>query len=525
MRRGDTSSEAYVKAAIAWAGDVLGALASGGAPPAPATPPDSDGRALVAARFRLSPLEGRLLDLLLGLERSLDAGRRLRELSGRARPTVLFLRAALGDEHGGEIEDALAGRGRLRAHGLVVVAGLPWGLPEPSATVRLAPGLAARLAGRPPAPSELGAGIEVVSPPATRPALHEALAEAVREHMVALEPGWVTVSGARAGDATQLAEGLAHRLQRQVVVLDGRVAGGLAPEEAWALLAATRRECDLIDAPLLVDAVAQVRGAWRAVAAPPPDGGRAKPVVLLNVDGKPAAPEGFVSHAVTFVLGAPPEPVPLEKPLDRLEVARRQAAIDAAKAMGKPVPGIDEPLRRSIPREAAPPEPGTEVERPPAPPPPPPPPPPEPPPPAAAVAETREPEPEAPPPPPPPPPPAPSPPTPPPVQAEPEPDFPPDPADELPYTPLPDEPSVADLVRVAYQSQNPKQRAELLGRLASGTKDVGILKLLRTFAASAQPRVKYAAEAGLAKMFGTTWGKSRPIPPPVQPPRSDDDEP
>src|SRR5262249_56208163 len=67
----------------------------------------------LVTRFGLAPLERALVDLVHGVERSLAAGRMVRELSGRGRLTVELARALLGPD----VEAALGGRGALRARG------------------------------------------------------------------------------------------------------------------------------------------------------------------------------------------------------------------------------------------------------------------------------------------------------------------------------------------------------------------------------------------------------------------------
>src|SRR5262249_54325151 len=147
-------------------------------------------------------------------------------------------------------EEALAARRPLRAHGLVTVSGPSGGHAEPAAAVSPAPGLAARLAGVPTAPDELAPGIEVVHA-RSRPTLPHGLAWALRDHLVDVEPGWVTMRGIRPGDAHLLAEALSFRLARFAVVVDARAI--VAQGQAWDLLAALRRESDLTDTPLLID--------------------------------------------------------------------------------------------------------------------------------------------------------------------------------------------------------------------------------------------------------------------------------
>src|SRR5262249_5918260 len=155
---------------------------------------------------------------------------------------------------------ALGARAPLRAHGLIVVEGVPGGLPEPADAVLPAPGIAARLAGTPVSADELGCGVEVVAPPPVKPALPDPLVPVLRDHLIDVEPGWVALDGSRAGEALALAQSLAFRIKRAVVLVDGRTVGGLGAAAAWRLLAAVRRECDLTDAPLIVDGAFAVRG-------------------------------------------------------------------------------------------------------------------------------------------------------------------------------------------------------------------------------------------------------------------------
>jgi HEAT repeat protein len=99
-----------------------------------------------------------------------------------------------------------------------------------------------------------------------------------------------------------------------------------------------------------------------------------------------------------------------------------------------------------------------------------------------------------------------------------------DPSESLPYLEIPEEPTLADLLRIAMQTPNPMQRAELIQSLASGPtqRDVQVLRLLRTQASATHPVVRNAAEEALKALFGGKWGQTRAIAPPVQPPRSDD---
>jgi hypothetical protein len=98
----------------------------------------------------------------------------------------------------------------------------------------------------------------------------------------------------------------------------------------------------------------------------------------------------------------------------------------------------------------------------------------------------------------------------------------PDPSESLPYVEIPEEVTLTDLVNIAHQCKNPLQRAELIARIVAGGKSIPVLKMLRTFATAAHPLVRAAAEEGLTKLFGASWGQKREIQRPVQPPRSDD---
>src|SRR5215831_10003015 len=190
MRRGDTKSAAYVAAAGTWAETLL-AGAPGGSEPGAQPPEGTELVDELAARFGLDAAARRTLDLTLGVETSLVATRRLREISGRERLTVAALGALLGDE----AEGTLSPKAPLRRHGLIVTGGIPGGTPGPADLVALAPGMAARLAGMPLPADELGGGVDLVGPHG-KPTLSEALQAVVREQLVDVEPGWVTMTGA-----------------------------------------------------------------------------------------------------------------------------------------------------------------------------------------------------------------------------------------------------------------------------------------------------------------------------------------
>jgi curved DNA-binding protein CbpA len=94
-------------------------------------------------------------------------------------------------------------------------------------------------------------------------------------------------------------------------------------------------------------------------------------------------------------------------------------------------------------------------------------------------------------------------------------------ADDQPPLPLADDAGLDELIRVARTTPNQAQRAELLRKLA-GKKVPQVIQLFRANAQSPHPAVRAAAEDGMASLFGSTWNRTRAIPPPVQPPRSDD---
>jgi hypothetical protein len=87
MQRGDLLSAAYVEAAAAWARAVLEKGSAEELRPPAATDLTEE----LAGCFGLSPVERRILDLALGVDRSSAAARLVRERSGRGRPTVALL--------------------------------------------------------------------------------------------------------------------------------------------------------------------------------------------------------------------------------------------------------------------------------------------------------------------------------------------------------------------------------------------------------------------------------------------------
>lgn len=78
-----------------------------------------------------------------------------------------------------------------------------------------------------------------------------------------------------------------------------------------------------------------------------------------------------------------------------------------------------------------------------------------------------------------------------------------------------------ELARVARTTPNVAQCIELLQALA-GKRSPAVISAFRQYVGSPNAAVRAAAEAGMASIFGPDWNRGRPIPPPVQPPRSDD---
>lgn len=579
--RGPASARASARGGAAAKGKAKAAGSAKSAPPsadaaAPSAPPEADAALLqLRSVFGLQPGEERALQLALAVERSPALAQALAARSGGR-----GLLAWMVEEIAGP--GLLAPAGRLRAHGLLVVDGIPGGTPAAFDVVRLAPGMRERLDGAAPSPASMGMGIDAISA-ADRGALPEPLMTLMKDDVLGSTARWVSVGGIAPADAEKLAAVVARRLGRDSLRVDGRVVARLAPGDAAALLAAARREVDLVGSALLVDSAAWLGGGLlKAIGAPAvavsrvllcderkvpelavPAGFTSRSLVL---DGAPPA-DGAARPDVPGGLAAPP-PVP-----PSIEAARRQAALDAARAMGRaldlpPLPppppaapdaprpppaasasasapasapstpvAAAEPPRAEPPRAPATPEPELSLEelgrraamyvgssvparkRSPAE--------------RAAAARPATPEPAAPPPDPPPSPgPA--------MAAPPDPGTPAassdttpgsasmatgDPSESLPYVPVPEGATIADLIRLVREAANPFQKAALLRQLGdAGVKDVSVVSLMRAYTTSAHPAVRAAAEYGMLRLFGPTWNRSRPIPKPVQPPRSDDDK-
>ena len=451
-----------------------------------------------------------------------------------------------------EVDGLLAAGATLRRRGLVVLR--DHGATAASSPVRLAPGLAERLAGVAGDPALFcpaatmarrpvdGTPWVVRHPPSARSA------ELVKQHVTTIEGGAVVLlDGCRPEEAVGFAVAVLRWGREAILIVDG-AAVALDPHPG-ELLGALRREADLEGAALLVHGSDLVAGAMGPLLVPPH--GEAPLLVLLA--GSPRAAEPGVlpfairrlrlplfaeapppaagAPATTGAASAAATPSTSKEP-DAFQSIREQAARDADRALGivRPIPVSPPPNRPAAVAVAAPPPPSPPLPAAPAERPPPPPAATPPPPPVAAT-------PEAPP--------------------KPRPKrsrkaiemFGPDPDDEPEVRPAPPLPAVVapppvaeaaaevagpepeplplanespdEIARVATISPSPKQRMELLRRLI-GVRSGPAVAALRANAKSEHPGVRATAEGVMAQLFGDKWNQSKGIPKPVQPPRSDD---
>jgi hypothetical protein len=428
--------------------------------------------------------------------------------------------------------------------------------------------------------------------------------ELVKERLVSVRPLLLLVSGCSAETTALLTQALRLRLSRPVFFVDASALAGWPQPELSAALRRLRRDADIKGAAVVVQDVEQLGAAWRALTHPKP-AGQTAPVILCSsgaiatprhsVGGAHGSPLQLLSHslrpapqqaATTAANGTAMSTVEADPPdVDRSrEEARRQAALDAARAMGKPIPkefmapepastpAIKAPAPVSsaatvstvapakpavtpadgqAPTKAEPapaPARATESASAPA----------RPvnprlaaalakaglPPagsaayqaerdrpvktvaPAPAVAEPASAAPVAP-------------------ESKPEtattavpasdvqPAVPSpqasaqpaeaatdDQADGAPL-PLSDDAKLDELISVAKNTASNQQRAQVLRKLA-GAKSPLVIQLFRMFLQHPSSAVRSAAEAGMESIFGSNWNRARSIAPPIQPPRSDD---
>lgn len=433
-----------------------------------------------------------------------------------------------------------------------------------------------------------------------------AIADLVREHLVAPHAVLLSLGSCSGDQVTALAQAARLRLQRPVLILDGAALAGWPLPQLVPALRRLRRDSDLRGAVLIVAEARALGAALRGLLRPRPHAQTA-PLVLCS-DGAPpplwALPAGVrgepawtvVSQALrgaTSQSPTGPAPGAASAALSRedsdpnedpavsasRQEARRQAAIDAARAMGRPVPkelmnapapppapatttggqaptaSSARPVPTATPMDGPPPGklaaappavPKAPAERPPM---------------DAAPRRAANPRlaaalaaaglppvgseqyrggdqsaqrpaverpapiapreaasaPSAP------------------VVTVPAATAPAAPAptptatsptdlsdsDDAPPLPLEAEAPVEELLRVARTTPNQAQRLELLRKL-TGARHSGVIQLFRSFVTAPQPAIREAAEAGMSAIFGPNWNRSRQIAPPVQPPRSDD---
>lgn len=344
--------------------------------PAEPTAPKAALHPRLSELFRLSAEEGRIVDALQHVG-ARTAAELATELS-LPLPQLLSL---------------LAPEGVLRGRALVELpdsASLGWGIP--SDVLQIGRGMSCTAGtGRPdvatdektlflaslpgvsylPAPPADGAWAQDLIGLATgdRPTekAPQNIVDLVREHLVAAHPVLLSLGGASADQVTALSHVVRQRLQRPVVVVDGpALAGWPLPLLAQALRR-LRRDTDLRGAVLIVHEPRALSSAWRAVLLPRPTGQTA-PLIVVNegpaqpMGALPAAPRGEPGWTVVSVAlrsqmlpAASPHvnAIASAAPTSGAEVgdehedpavaasrqeARRQAAIDAARAMGRPVP-------------------------------------------------------------------------------------------------------------------------------------------------------------------------------------------
>ena len=466
----------------------------------------------LATRFGLDAVERRILEMAYAVERAIVAAEAARAKGGL---TVERLRALFGDE----VDAALSPKRALRRHALVVVGA--GGMPAATDLVWLAPGLAARLDGV-AEPDALWLGCARVLPggrgdvPSRIAALFGELGGAAATLL--------TLDGCSRRESHELALGLARRLSRGVLIVDGELLAD-APDPAL-LLACARREADCEGDLLVVCEAGAIGEKWRALLAPA-TGESAALVILADSERTrdPVAASPFTvrrlslhPRAATATTNAPAatEPRAEEKPApvdDGLDHIRKQAIRDAERALGifrAPPPPPRAPVTPIPPPLAPKPQPAA-VAAPPSPPPAAAPPSPSPTQPAKKRSskgaqffggETAE------------PPPAPAPTAPPPPATAPiEGDGPP--------LPVAADAGADELARICTNSPSAAQRIDLIHRLRT-IKSAAVVAALRANAASQHPGVRAAAEAGMAMIFGPNWNATRAISKPVQPPSRDD---
>lgn len=436
----------------------------------------------VAQTFGLAPLERAIVRLAYAAERSLKVREAARKRGGGL--TVEVARAALGEG----VDAALAVGLPLRRHALVTLGHGHALAPRAGDALALGLGLAARLDGA--APSPIAPGVRLVDGTAAEaPPSPRAIAVA---HGDLSQPGIVSVEGCGRREGLGLAVALAKAQGRPVLVADAETLEAVGACD-WAVLQALRREADLDGAPVVVLQAGLLGASWQALDVPLAS---SVPLVVLT-DPRPR--ELLLATLPARAVAMPQvasEPRPTQPRDDGFDEVRRQAIRDAERALGlapaEPPPASPPSLPAPLPVDPAAAPPPSPVE-PPAP--------------AAAPLPPQEAAPpEA---------------APPAPEAAAPPPAPESPAPE-PRVEIPDGAPLEQLARVATTTPNADQRVELIDQLKRH-KSPAVVAALRANLASPHPRVRAAAESAMATLFGPNWNRTRPVPKPVQPPRSDDD--
>ncbi len=303
--------------------------------------------------FKLTDLEQRLVSALLQESGVASVDR----LAARLNESIAAVLGLLGPQQ------------QLRQAALVEVEpGAELGYPRPSEPIFLGRGLALASPKHDASPALLP-GLAVLAAPSSdanwaaefvADRAGQIVLELVKEKLVSTRPLLLYLSGCSADTAGLLAQAVRLRLSRPVFYLDGGGLSGWPQPDVAAALRRLRRDADLRGAALVVQDADLLGSAWRALVQPKPPGQTA-PVILCS-SGTLAAPK----YPQTFSFGNPlwphshtlrpastttaatsggaaaqaatsPEPEVSEVDRSR-EEARRQAAVDAAKAMGKPIP-------------------------------------------------------------------------------------------------------------------------------------------------------------------------------------------
>jgi len=216
------------------------------------------------------------------------------------------------------------------------------------------------------APAPGSAWVQELLPNATGERPNPAIADLVREQLVATQPVLLCLGGGSAEQLSTLAQQARLRLQRPVVTLDATALAGWPLPLLVPALRRLRRDSDVRGAVLLVREASALGAGLRSLLRPRPPGQTA-PLILCS-DGAPLSMGTLppplrgepawtvVSLALRGASPTAPPPSPATsissagKTADAAEEsedpavsasrqeARRQAAIDAARAMGRPVP-------------------------------------------------------------------------------------------------------------------------------------------------------------------------------------------